>query len=133
MPTVPTLRTAEEVHDLPRGRVFKIRLTKSMSWRDVHRVLYYTANREVRLTLRDGTKIVGTLNETPGYFQQDNRVWLRVPGRKTRKGVKPEDIAWWSGYRAPTLAEAFTALVGTTCSNPSPELAQETREILADM
>lgn len=133
MPAVTRVQTAQEVSDLPRGRVFKIRLTKSMSWRDIHRILYYTANREVRLTLRDGSKIVGTLNETPGYFQQDNRVWLRVPGRKTRKGIKPEDIAYWSGFRAPTLAESFTALVGATCSNPSPELAAETAAIIADM
>jgi hypothetical protein len=131
---VPILRSAQEVHDLPRGRVFRIRFTKSMSWRDIHRVLYYTAEgREVRLTLRDGRKIVGTLSEAPGYFQQDNRVWLRVEGRKTRLGVSPDDIAYWSGFRAPTLAEAFTALVGATCSNPSPELAAETASIMGDM
>ena len=132
--TAIVVRTADEVRDLGRGRAFSIRLTKDMSWRDLHRVLYYTAEgREVRLTLRDGTRLTGTLVETPGYFAADDRLWLRVPGRKTRKPVKPREIRHMKGFRAPTLAEAFTALVGSTCSNPSPELAAETASIRADM
>lgn len=131
--TTTVLTTADQVRDLPRGRVFSMRLPKTMSWKDLHRVLYYTANREVRLTLRDGTRVIGVLDEAPGFFAADDRLWLRVAGRKTRKPIKPREIRHMKGYRAPTLAEAFTALVGATCSNPSPELAAETQSIISDM
>jgi hypothetical protein len=135
--TTTAVRTADEVSDLPRGTRFSIRLTKSMSWRDLHRTLYYTANREVTLTLRDGTKITGTLDETPGYFSRGTkagpRVWLRVAGRKTRKPVDPFQIRHWVGYRAPTLAEAYTALIYLNASSPTADQVAESLSIAKDM
>lgn len=129
----PVAVKAAEIESLDRGTRFSVRLPKSLTHAELHRVFYRTANREVVLTLRDGSKVTGRLVESPGFFARDQRVWLRVPGRVTRKGVKTREVRHLVGYKAPTLAEAYTALVGATSGNPSPELVAETRSIIADM
>lgn len=125
-------RTADEVAALPRGTAFSIPLPAGMSWKDRHRVLYYTANREVRIRLKGKRVVGGTLAETPGYFSRGTKaganLWLRVPGRKTRLRVPAEDIRLIRGFRAPTLAEALTAFIYLTSSNPSADQVAESRE-----
>jgi len=128
-----TVHTADEVRNLERGTPFRVRLLKAMTWRDVHAVIYYTANKVVTLKMRDGTTIVGRLDGTPGYFTRDNRVWLRIEGRKTRKGIKPADIASWTGLRAPSLADAYCAFIVLTASNAADADVAEARAVAACM
>lgn len=137
MKSTTIVKNADEVYNLPRGRVFSIRLAKSLPWRDLHRVLYYTANREVRLTMRDGSKVVGVLDEAPGAFATSTKrgpvLWLRIPGRKTRKGVDPREISYFKGFRAPTLEEALTAFIYVNSSNISQEQAAYAGSVIRDM
>lgn len=129
---VPTI-LASQVKDLPRGQVFRVRLTQALTRMERHTVMYYTANREVVLTLKGGTVVTGKLDEAPSYFAQDQRVWLRIEGRKTRKGIETADIRFWQGYRAPSLGEALGAFLILNANNPAPEDVQEARSIAADM
>src|SRR5262245_12783164 len=114
MPTTP-VKTYAEQSDLATGTEFSIRLGKRLSWRERHGIFYHTANRPVVLTLYSGERIKGTLCETPGYFSPGTkagpRLWLRVPGRKTRKPVDIREVRHLRGFKAPTLAEAYTALI----------------------
>lgn len=132
MPKPRRVTSYEEVMALETGEAFSIRLPKTMSWKERHGVLYRTANREVTVTLRSGEKITGRLDKSPGYFSRGTkagaRVWLRVPGRKTRKPVPAEEISHWVGYKAPSLAEAVTALVYLSASAPTEEQVAEARK-----
>lgn len=134
---VTVVRTAEEVRALGRGTAFSIRLPKSMDWKDRHGVLYATANREVHLTMKGGEKIVGVLDESPGYFSQGTKagpkVWLRIKGRKTRKGIDARDIRHLKGYRAPTLAEALGAFIILNANGSTPDQVAEARSVAAHM
>lgn len=131
------VKTSKEVEALETGTRFSIRLPKTLTWHELHRVLYRTANREVTLTLRTGEKITGRLDETPGYFSQSTkagaRLWLRVEGRKTRKPIPVREIRHLIGYKAPSLAEALTSFIYLTSSNPSAEQVHEARAIVAQM
>jgi hypothetical protein len=137
MTDTATPKTSADVRALTRGQAFSIRLAKTLPWKQLHEVLYCTANREVTVTLRTGEKITGTLSETPGYFDQHTkagaRVWLRVPGRKTRKGIPARDIRHLRGYRSPTLAEALGAFVLLNASNPTADQVAESLSVARDM
>jgi hypothetical protein len=126
-----------EITSLERGQQFSVRLAKSLPWKDLHRVFHHTAGREVTLTLRGGEKITGTLSETPGYFSLGTkagpRLWLRVPGRKTRKGIDIREVKHLIGYKSPTLADALGAFILLSASNPSEEQVAESRAIAAQM
>lgn len=131
------VRTAEQVEALPTGERFSIRLPKTMAWLDLHRVWYHTANREVTLTMRDGTKVTGRLDETPSAFSRSTkagpRAWLYVPGRKSRKGIDIREVRHLVGYKAPSLAEALTAYIYLNSSNPTREQVRESLDIARKM
>lgn len=135
MPT--TVKTYDDLMALPTGEAFTMRLPKDMSWRDRHAIFYRTANREVTLTLWGGDKVTGVLDESPGYFSRGTkagaRLWLRVPGRKTRKPVDALQVRHIRGFKAPTLEEALTALIYLNASNPTAEQVAEARATAALM
>jgi len=138
MTTAPkpvAVKTYDQVRALPTGTEFAIALPAKMTWKERHGVLYRTANRPVRVKMADGTVIVGVLAETPGYFARGTkagaRVWLRVPGRKTRKPVMAEAIRHLTGFKAPTLAETYTALIYLTATNPTADQVAEAQATVA--
>jgi hypothetical protein len=132
-----TVKTYDDLLALPTGTLFAINLPKTMSWRDRHGIFYRTANREVTLVLRDGSKVTGRLDETPGYFSRNTkrgpRLWLYVEGRKSRKGIDIHDVKRLEGYKAPTLAEAVGAYIVLNASNPTDQQVAEARLVAAQM
>lgn len=132
-----TVQSYQELLVLDTGSEFTIRLAKDLSWSERHGIFYRTANRQVTITLWGGDKITGILEETPGYFSRGTkagaRVWLRVPGRKTRKSVDIFQIRRLHGFKAPSLEEAVTALVYLNASSPTVEQVAEARATAALM
>ena len=126
------LKTEAEVRALGRGVAFRTNVSK-MTWREKHGVMYCTANKPVVIKMKDGTVHEGRLDETPGYFRPDHKVWIRQAGRKTRRGIVTADIVSWEGLRAPTFAEALTAFVVLSSNNPDGEQFAEARSVAADM
>lgn len=120
------------VRALVRGTAFRTNVSK-MTWRDKHGVMYCTAHKAVVITMKDGTVHEGRLDEVPGYFRPDHKVWIRQEGRKTRRGIVTADIVSWEGLRAPTFAEAMTAFVVLSASNPNDPQVAEARSVAADL
>ena len=126
------LKTEAEVRALGRGVAFRTNVSK-MTWREKHGVMYCTANKPVVIKMKDGTVHEGRLDEVPGYFRPDHKVWIRQAGRKTRRGIVTADIVSWQGFRAPTFAEAMTAFIVLSANNPTDPQVAEARSVAADM
>lgn len=122
------ITTKEQVTALATGESFHSFIGE-LKWSDAHAIMYHTANKYVVIALVDGSAVEGTLDEVPGYFGGFGRkVWLRQPGRKSRKGVPVAQILCWSGQKSPSLGESLTAFIYLNSGGATTEQLAEAHE-----